>query len=157
MASKTNVAPDSSDDSICPVCYRGLDDSHYAVQPCGHAFCSRCLAEHLWREQAASGSVARCPMCRQPLVEAAPAKPASRVLRLKLGKAAFHVRVGNPLTVSAESRPLLSLASAANTLCSSVMNPHTTSFYLLLQARIEANEPDPLLSLAKLFRVERHR
>ena len=105
MTSGTNNPYDSSDDSICPVCYRGLDDNQYAVRPCGHVFCDRCLAEHLWREQATA--TARCPYCRQQLVEAVPSKPASRVLRLKLGKATFHVRDEQPLPLTAESQPLL--------------------------------------------------
>lgn len=69
------------DDMTCPICLDVLVD---AVEPmgCDHAFCRRCLVQHLERGK-------RCPQCRCS-VDASRVKPAHRWVKAALNKLHFR-------------------------------------------------------------------
>ncbi|KAG2485911.1 hypothetical protein HYH03_015355 [Edaphochlamys debaryana] len=94
---------------MCPVCYRERVDaeSRYAVKGCGHQFCVKCLAEHVWRQQTSRRPA--CPICRQPMLSCGPWQPpegqaqggpgagggvgAGLLLPLQVGRVRFQVRL----------------------------------------------------------------
>ncbi|GLC42051.1 tripartite [Pleodorina starrii] len=117
---------------ICPVCYREhiSSDQRYVIQNCGHQYCARCLAEHVWRQQ--SHPRPACPICRQPMLLCGPgssstssdrgsqladardcARPAAAppaasgsapggaLLPLQIGRVRFELQLSDPRVVGA--------------------------------------------------------
>lgn len=63
----------------CPICYELMvppDHAPFLLFPCGHSFCSECLAEHVDNH-----GRNRCPYCREKIASRAPNLPLQQLIQ----------------------------------------------------------------------------
>ncbi|GLI62343.1 hypothetical protein VaNZ11_004957 [Volvox africanus] len=133
---------------ICSVCYSEHIPvkQRYKVLDCGHEYCTRCLAELVWRQQ--SHRCPTCPMCRQPMLQCGPSLSAPDV------PANSGAANSSGASGSATHGPTGQLASACDTL---LLQIGRVRFELRAEPVLDGAEESVRRAICRLFQLDPNR
>ncbi|GIM16148.1 hypothetical protein Vretimale_18801 [Volvox reticuliferus] len=138
----------------CSVCYREHIPAkqRYKVLRCGHEYCTKCLAELVWRQQ--SHRCPTCPMCRQPMLHCGPSSHGLEAPANSSATASWTAANSLGASGSATHGPSGQLAPACDIL---PLQIGRVRFELRVERTLNGAEESVRSTICKLFQLDPNR